>query len=302
MTGIKIKFPLKDKKAIGKRKFWCYNVIVQIRQNAKKGTVIKMKIGVCTSPDKLQLLSGLGYDYFEASFSWLASLDESEFSKQSAIVEKYAIAAEACNLFFKGGMKLYAPDQNQDEILKEVAEYADKGFARISAWGGKVAVIGSGGVRAIKEGMTREETDRQFARVLNVCGEAADKYGMVVTVEPLSANECNYIHTVGEGASLARLSGNKSVGVMVDFFHHARNNDSLESMPEYSDRLWHAHYARPLDRRVPEEGDMEHLKICAEALKKCPNVKRVSLECGWSPDIETALALTRPCLEIFKAI
>ena len=52
-----------------------------------------MKIGVCTSPDKLPLLTELGYDYFEACFSWLADLDEESFRAQTALVEKFPARA-----------------------------------------------------------------------------------------------------------------------------------------------------------------------------------------------------------------
>ena len=116
-----------------------------------------MKIGVCATPDKLPLLTELGYDYFETNFSWLASLDETAFREQTAMVEKYALASETYHIFFKGGMKLYALDGNQDPLLREIATYADAGFARAAAWGGKVAVIGSGFVRGIQEGMTQKK-------------------------------------------------------------------------------------------------------------------------------------------------
>ena len=79
-----------------------------------------MKIGVCATPDKLPLLSELGYDYFETNFSWLASLDNVAFREQTALVEKYTLASEAYNIFFKGGMKLYAPDGNEGTVLYEI--------------------------------------------------------------------------------------------------------------------------------------------------------------------------------------
>ena len=176
-----------------------------------------MKIGVCTGTDKLALLAELGYDYFEPNFSWLASLDEATYREQTALVEKHGLPAESYNIFFRGGMKLYAKDGGQDELLKEIEAFATHGFARASAWGGKLAVIGSGFARGIPADMTREEIEPQFARVLAVCGEAADRYGMRVAVEPLCSQECNYLHTVGEGAHVATLSGSVAVGTIVDF-------------------------------------------------------------------------------------
>ena len=133
-----------------------------------------MKIGVCAGPEQLPLLESLGYDYLEANFSWLAGLDEETYRQKTAMVEASSLRAEAFNGFFPGHITLYAPNGNQNDILSEVEAYCERGFARAAAWGGKVAVIGSGYVRGIPEGMTWEDCDAQFARVLSVCGEVAD--------------------------------------------------------------------------------------------------------------------------------
>ena len=80
-------------------------------------------------------------------------------------------------------MKLYAKGGNQDPLLAEIKAYANAAFARAAAWGGKVAVIGSGFVRGIPDDMTQEEVEPQLARVLSICGEAAEKYGLKAVSE-----------------------------------------------------------------------------------------------------------------------
>ena len=132
-----------------------------------------MKIGVCTSPDKMQLAAELGYDYIEPNFRWMTGLDDQAFAEMTAMVQASPIKAEAFCIFFPGGSKLYALDGDQEPLLESIAAFAEKGFSRAAMWGGKVAVIGSGYVRGIPEGMTREETERQFAKVLAVLGEIA---------------------------------------------------------------------------------------------------------------------------------
>ena len=258
-----------------------------------------MKIGVCTSLEKLPLLCELGFDYIEPAFNWLTALDEAAFLEKTAYLERFDIAAEAYNCFFPGGFTIYSPDGNQDEQLKAVEAYARLGFARAKAWGGKMAVIGSGWVRKIPDEMTKDAVDGQFARVLAVCGEVADQYGMRVAVEPLSFNECNYIHTVAQGAKLARLSGHPAAGVNVDFYHLTKNNDPLASLPDSADRLWHAHLARPADRKAPAMEDEALLSTWAYALKACPGVERISLECGWS---DAELIETRKVMELFHSV
>ena len=261
-----------------------------------------MKIGVCAGTQRIELLSELKYDYFEVNFSWLTTLDEAGFKEHSSIVEKYALAAESSNCFFPGDARLYDISGDNSHLLGDIEAFAKKGFERFAAWGGKVSVIGSGKARALHDGMTAAQADEQFSRVLNVCGEAADKYGIRVAVEPLSVKECNYIHTVAEGARLAAMSGNDSVGVIVDFYHHANNNDSIEDLPKYADRLLHAHYARPFDRKIPGEENTDHLLLCANALKACPKVERISLECSWSDDFEADIRAARDVMKVFSNV
>lgn len=259
-----------------------------------------MRIGVCASPNQLPIISELRYEYIETNFSWIADMEENAFREQTAFIEKYSVPSEAFNIFFRGGMELYAPDGNQDPLLSEIAAFARVGFSRAVHWGGKVAVIGSGFVRGIPDGMTRDETEAQFARVLEICGEEADRYGMKIVVEPLSRTDCNYIHSVAEGAAVARMSNHPAVGVLVDFYHHWKNDDDLNSIAANADILYHVHYGRPGDRNVPQEEDKETLAQLAALLKKCPNAKRLSLECSWKPNFETAITVARPLMEVFR--
>ena len=261
-----------------------------------------MKLGVCTSPDQLATVAARGYDYIECNFGWVTTMSDEDYAANTALVEKSPIKVEAYNCFFNGSFPIYAADGDQSEILPQVAAYCEKGFARAAAWGGKIAVIGSGGVRKIPDGMTREQIDPQFARVLAVCGEVAAKYGMRVVVEPLSFHECNYIHMVAEGAELARMSGHPAVGGLVDFYHHGNNGEDLATLPDSADLLYHSHYGRPHDRVAPQPGDEAYLADVAAALTKCPHVERMSLECGLLPDFATGLEIARPLLDVIKAV
>jgi sugar phosphate isomerase/epimerase len=262
-----------------------------------------MKLGVCTSPDQLATVYTCGYDYIEANFGWLTTMSDEDYAANTALVEASPIKVEAFNCFFNGSFPIYAADGDQTDILPQVAAYCEKGFARAAAWGGKIAVIGSGGVRRIPDGMTKEQIDPQFARVLAVCGEVAQKYGMRVVVEPLCYKECNYVNLVSEGAELAKLSGHPAVGGLVDFYHHGTNGESLETLPESADLLYHSHYGRPIDRIAPQPGiDEAYLADVAAALRKCPHLERMSLECGLQPDFETGLKIARPLLEEIKQI
>ena len=259
-----------------------------------------MKLGVCTSPEQLATAAACGYDYIEANFCWVTELSDEEYRDCTARVEKSPIKVEAYNCFFSGAFPIYAENGDQTDILAQVADYCEKGFSRAAAWGGKIAVIGSGWVRRIPEGMTREQIEPQFVRILTVCGEIAQKYGMRVVVEPLSCKDCNYINLVSEGVKVAALSGHPAVGGLVDIYHHHANGEDLAALPAFADLLYHAHYGSPVERVSPRPGNEEHLAAVAAVLRQCPHLERISLECTIKPDFETGLKTARPLLEVFK--
>ncbi len=264
-----------------------------------------MRIGVCCMPDKLPLLRELGYDYMDVHFGWLAGLSDEAFAAKSAEVEKYGLPGEATQGFF-GNVTLFpegGTPEAADALLREIAAYAERGFARAAAWGGKVAVIGSGRQRNIPEGYGHARAEAEFARILAVCGEAADRQKMRVAVEPLSHRETNFLHTVAEGAAIARKAGHPAVGTLVDFFHLWNNGDDLSSLPGLGDTLIHAHIARgAADRNAQQPEDVEMLARWAEVLKLCPTVERISLECIWKPDFDTAVRVAAPLMEAFRAL
>ena len=260
-----------------------------------------MKIGVCTTPDNLPLLCELGYDYFEANFSYVAALSDEEFAAASALVAASPIKAETFYVFFPASIQLYAPDGDTTQILEKIAAYCEDGFPRAAAWGGKLVVIGSGYVRAIREDMTRVETERQFVKVVATVTEIAARYGMRVVIEPLSRGECNFIHTVKEAADIARKTERDGAGALVDFYHFWSNGEELPTLPSHRELLYHAHFARKGDRKPPHECDEESLRSAAEALAACDKVERISLECAWD-DFESDVRRARPLMEIFKTV
>ncbi len=264
-----------------------------------------MRIGVCASPAELPLLAELGYDYMDAHFGWLAGLSDEAFRDVARKMEHYGIPADATQGFF-GDVTLFpegGTPADADALVREIAAYAERGLARASAIGGKIAVIGSGRQRTIPDGYPRARAEAEFARILAVCGEIADRHGMRIAVEPLASRETNFLHTVAEGAAIAKKSGHPAVGTMVDFFHLWYNDDDLASLPACGDTLIHAHIARPrADRNAPLPEDAETLAAWASVLGQCPSVERISLECIWSPDLATAIRVAAPLLDVFRKL
>ena len=255
-----------------------------------------MKFGVCCGTDKLPLLRQYGFDYIELNFSALTLASEEEFAQTYAQIQSSGMPAETFNCFFPSGTNLCADVDH--EMLRE---YADKGFARAEKLGGKIAVLGGGRARRIPDGYDRDLAAEQFVKVLRICGDAAEKHGMQVALEPLRTEETNFINTVAEGIEICKLADHGRVKCLVDFFHLSMNGETLDAVKSSGDLIIHTHIARPnADRRIPSSVDAEICAEWAKALKSIGYDGRMSLEGSFYPDFEIALRDVRPILDLFR--
>lgn len=257
-----------------------------------------MKIGVCGGMDKAEIIKEAGYDYIEENLNVLAALSVEEFSSRVKFYEKLGLPVYSYNCFFAGGVNLHAP-----EALSFVSAYAEKALARAAVLGGEIVVLGSGGARNVPDGVSMEAGKARFARVLSVCGEAAEKHGFRLAVEPLSHSETNLIHTVAEGVEMAKQSGQASVGALVDFYHFTMNREKTDGLLCAADTLYHAHIARPNpDRRVPRKEDISTVKQWVEMLKQIRYKGNLSLECSYSEDFRGDLTATKEIVDLFREV
>ena len=55
-----------------------------------------------------------------------------------------------------------------------------------------------------------------------------------------------------------------------------------------------------MDRDAPYAENEADLQAVLAALKTCPGIERMSLECVYKPDFKAALERARPLLEMFR--
>ncbi len=257
-----------------------------------------MRIGVCSSHDRWGIVAAAGYDYVEGNFSKIAAASDEEFEEMKRLRAESGLDVEATNGFFPGDFVLYSKD-NFEEIKKNVREYCERGFARGSELGQKVAVIGSSKARNIRDDYTKEEAEEQFCEVLRICGEVGEKYGIVVTVEPLNASETNFIITFADGIDIAKKTAHPNVLAMIDLYHHAVNREPIETLDGTEGILVHTHIARS-DRNTPTLDDIAEIAPKIEYLKNTGYEGRMSLECRHVPDFETSVKNAYELLKRFR--
>ena len=258
---------------------------------------MSIRFGVCATFDKIPVLISAGYDYLEFGLKNLVNMSDAEFEAALETVKKYNFYAESFNTFFSAEIALVGEKVD----FNVISEYCEKGLKRAAALGGKIAVIGSGKSRKIPEDFDRNTAYNQFLKVLGIAGSIAEKYEMLIVVEPLYRGETNFINTVDEGLEISKAANRENVKSLADLYHLYMNGESLDTIINEGKSLAHLHLARPNpDRDMPYEEDIPTVNEWAKAVKQSGYSGRLSLEGGFNPTFEEAIIRTKRIIEAFK--
>ncbi len=197
-----------------------------------------MKFGVCVGTDieKMKYIKALGYDYAEGHCQEIARKDKEYLDE----MKKTGLPVVAANCFI--GLRVVGEEKNYAEI----DAYLEKLFENASYLGLEYLVFGSSGARRIPDGMSLEEGRAEIIDFLkNHVVPFAEKYNMIIAIEPLRPEECNAINTVTDGVEVAKAVDSPYVKVLADVAHMYVQNESMESLLEYNGWIVHAHTSNP---------------------------------------------------------
>lgn len=257
-----------------------------------------MKIGLCTGAAQWGVADKSGADYLEMTVAADLRPDEPREAVMPPLLadaKQFAPQAEACNVFLPGSVKVVGPDA---EAARQEA-YLEEALSRAAALGVSVVVFGSGGSRRIPDGWTPEGARRQTVAFLKRAGDAAQRHGLVIAIEPLNRKECNFINSVAEGLSLVQELDHPAVGVLSDLYHVTEEGQSYDETRDALPWLRHVHVAGQ-GRRAPIAADQEYLRGFFAVLKSAGYAGRVSVECNWQDlpgEAAESLAVVRQAWE-----
>ena len=234
-------------------------------------------IGICGF-NRAPAAIASGLEYLEANVASYLVPEQSDsvFAAQRASAASLGLPVYSANGFFPGDLRVVGPDAEAERAL----QYARTAIRRASEAGLKILVLGSSRSRSIPEGFPREEAEGQFLALLRGMAPTAEKYGVIVAIEPLQASETNFINTVAEGAEMARQAGSPNICVIADFYHMAREGEPAEDIVAAADKLVHCHIAECANRTAPGV-DGDDFTLYFKALKQIKYQGRISLECRW---------------------
>lgn len=251
------------------------------------------RIGISTGIANNGILYAAGYSFVEENVRGflVPAEDEPVFQAKMALLKESKLPVEACNSFLPGNLKCVGPAPLHADILK----FGETAFRRAQMAGVKTIVFGSGGARSIPEGFSREDARKQFIDLCGKLAPIAEKYNVVISLEPLNSKECNFVNSVAEGGEIVKEVNHKNFRLLADIFHMLRDKESPENIIKYGSLLYHTHIAENTGRAAPGV-NKEDFTPFFKALKEVNYEGRMAIECSWQNISEQA----GPALQTMK--
>jgi sugar phosphate isomerase/epimerase len=236
------------------------------------------KIGVCTGLSNYNTIASAGFNYLEEGVrSFLVpSENEDVFNEKLALVKTSGVPVAACNSFLPAELKCVGPEPHHEKIIL----FTETAFRRAQMAGIQTIVLGSSGSRSIPEGFSKEEASLQFIELCWKIALIGEKYNVVIALEPLNRNECNFINSVTEGVSIVKAVNHPNFMVLADIYHMLIENEGPESLIENGLYLRHIHIAEKEGRSAPGVHG-EDFTAYFKALKTAGYKGKMSIECRW---------------------
>jgi sugar phosphate isomerase/epimerase len=247
------------------------------------------QIGISTGIANNGILASAGYSFVEENVRGflIPAEPDSLFEQKLALLKGSKLPVEACNSFLPGNLKCVGPTPAHEEILK----FGETAFRRAGMAGVKTIVFGSGGARAIPEGFSRDEAKQQFISLCKQLAPFAQKYNVVISLEPLNTQECNFINSVSEGADIVQAVNHENFRLLADIYHMLKENESPSNITKYGHLLYHTHIAEKTGRTAPGVNG-EDFTPYFKALKEVKYEGRMAIECSWKNlEEQAAIAL-----------
>lgn len=238
--------------------------------------------------DKLEILKKHGYQAYETSFSALTNAQD---YKIAALAQKARELGMTC-VSFNGMFPSDIPLLGGREVYSRVGEYLDATYEKAEPLGSPTIVLGSGKAREIPEGMSANEAKERFEALLaDVIAPFAKEKGIVIAIEELRAEECNFINNCREAMEIIRDVNCPEIQLLIDYYHSMLGGDRLTDIIGFGKAIRHVHIASPKNkRRYPNIDDVGDCRSFFAALRGAGYDGAVSLEGSDGGNFESSIA------------
>lgn len=178
------------------------------------------------------------------------------------------------------------------EILSAAGELGSTGLIIVPAFNGQKSLPHKE-ARELLTGFDRWDRRKEHdpKPLLLELGEHAHKAGTRILLEPLNRDECYFLRTLADGASICKDVNHPGIAMMGDFWHMTWEETSDSgAFITAGDYLRHVHMASRRKRRTPgEDGEADNYVDGFRGLKAIGFQDYVSFECGCSGDRNTLI-------------
>ena len=227
-----------------------------------------MRYGMCVQNHQIEFIdeiTKMGYDYVECRFNIFAENNREKIEELTSALKRNNIKCEAVNCFIPGSFHLTGEDVDENAL----SEYIETGMKNLHEINCKTVVFGSGGARRIPDGLEYGKGTEQIIHFLrDIVSPIAGKYGITVTIEPLKSGETNVINTVKDAVNIAEKVSSPYISSLADLYHMYAENETPESLSDFTGKIFHSHIAEVNSRSYPKEGDSYDYSRFIRAMEK----------------------------------
>ncbi len=184
-------------------------------------------------------IKSFGYDYVETQAVALSAFSEDEVDYLSRKLKEFDISLYSTNVLLPADKKIVGENVDYDDITN----YIDHTFSVLSKLGVERVVFGSGGARKVPDNFNHDEAYKQLLKFIGICDEYAQKYNLIVVIEPLRSAETNIINSVLQANIIVLTNEFKNIKVLSDAYHMLADNEPFENLYSVKDNLEHVHIA-----------------------------------------------------------
>ena len=226
---------------------------------------VSYRIGICSQLDHAPLLAQAGADHIEPAFGVVAAMESEAYARGVDALKRSGLCVDSMNSMLPGTTALYGTMDQTDELM----DFVRRGMDRAAELGCRNVIFGSGTARRIPPGHRLRVAQLRIATLLDRFCNIARPYGIRIAIEPLRAQETNFIHTLDDAAQIiALLPHCNNLGITADIYHMLEGNENFSALGAVGDKLFHVHVCAP-DRHFPrpqrpvEDGDIYRSFFCA---------------------------------------
>ena len=246
-----------------------------------------MNIGCCGSIDQADAMKAAGFEFVEVNIQSVLNgdLDDAAWEASAPDADRLALPITAANCLIPGKYPIVGPERDTPTLSRWMERVAQ----RAARLGIEILVFGSGGARKRPDAVSPEQADDQIAEFLHIAGDACGEVGVTLVIEHLRRGEVNTLNMLDEVSAMLDRVRHPAIHALVDSYHFALNDDSMEAMSRIAPRVRHVHVAEPMGRQqpgAPAEGEPYDFEAFFKPLKRAGYDGGISFEGKWAGSLE----------------